>query len=105
MRGATAETEELALSVDLSLTGMRLRRVASKAAEPIIVEDQSVTASGPVIHLEFELPDGGDTLRIAGRLLFERVDGSFRAAGVRFLELGIDDELRIASFVALSTLA
>ena len=99
VRSATDEVVELALAVDLSRSGMRLRRAPDM--KPLL--DDTVQIQGPVVHLEFELPDGGEPLQIAGRLLFERNDGGFRAAGVRFLELGIDDELRIASYVAAST--
>ncbi len=99
VRSATDEAVELALAVDLSRSGMRLRRAPD--TKPLC--EDSAQIEGPVVHLEFELPDGGEALQVAGRLLFERSEGSFRAAGVRFLELGIDDELRIASYVAAST--
>lgn len=99
VRSATDEAVELALAIDLSRSGMRLRRVLdprTHRAEP------APAVEGPMVHLEFELPDGGAPLQVAARLLFERSDGSFRAAGVRFVELGIDDELRIASYIAAS---
>ncbi len=83
-----AEREELALAVDLSETGMRLRRLPG-------------APGAGLIHLEFELPDGGAPIHASGRLLFDGADGSYRMTGVRFI--GLDDlELaRIASYVAV----
>ena len=87
VRSAHRDEEELALALDLSESGMRLRRCegAGEAA---------------VVRLEFELPDGGGPVVAAGRLLFEKRDGSHYAAGVRFVDLGTDDALRIARYVA-----
>ena len=83
---------ELALSVDLSETGMRLRRCARR-------DDR---APAPVfVRLEFELPDGGAPIVAAGRLLFEGEDRApgYRAAGIRFIGLDEEEQARIARFV------
>jgi hypothetical protein len=81
---------ELALSVDLSESGMRLRRCARAEA-----------SSALLVRLEFELPDGGAPIVAAGRLLFEGDDGAtgYRAAGIRFIGLDEDEQARIARFV------
>ena len=85
--------EELALAIDLSETGMRLRRCASPHAY----------TEARVVELEFELPDGGAPIRVEGCFEFEGVDGSYRAAGVRFVALERADEARIARYVASTT--
>jgi c-di-GMP-binding flagellar brake protein YcgR len=87
---ASGVMNELALSVDLSETGMRLRRcVRMESRAPIFV------------RLEFELPDGGEPIVAAGRLLFEDDDGAtgYRAAGIRFIGLDEEEQARIARFV------
>lgn len=83
--------DELALAIDLSSSGMRLRRVATPPRY-----------DAPRVRLEFELPDGQGPLVVQGELLFERSDGSFVASGVRFIELGTEEALRIATYVAQS---
>jgi hypothetical protein len=85
---AEGEREELALAVDLSETGMRLRRLPG-------------TPGGGLIHLEFELPDGGAPIHASGRLLFDGADGSYRMTGVRFIGLDELELARIASYVAV----
>jgi hypothetical protein len=80
---------ELALAVDLSESGMRLRRCAGP--------QQAV-----LVRLEFELPDGQGPIVAAGRLLFEHgeQERGYRASGVRFIGLDDDEQARIARFVA-----
>ena len=85
---AEAVPEELALAVDLSETGMRLRRLPG-------------APGAGLIHLEFELPDGGAPIHASGRLLFDGADGSYRMTGVRFIGLDDDEAARIASYVAV----
>jgi PilZ domain len=86
---ANATREELALAVDLSETGMRLRRVGD-------------APNAGLIHLEFELPDGGAPILASGRLLFDADDGSYRMTGVRFIGLDEEEAARIASYVAVN---
>jgi len=88
---------ELALALDLSRTGMRLRRCAD--AVPIPSATDPTTSSGPMVRIEFELPDGGEPVVARAQLLFAHGDGSFRASGLRFVELALEDELRIARYV------
>ena len=73
--------------MDLSESGMKLRRCAGKAAAPLV-------------RLEFELPDGGSPIVAAGRLLFDHGEGGYRATGVRFIGLCEEEQARIARFVA-----
>ena len=86
-----AGLDELALALDLSSSGMRLRRVPMPPRH-----------DAPRVRLEFELPDGQGPIVVQGELLFERSEGSFMASGVRFVELGTEEALRIASYVAQS---
>jgi len=78
---------ELALSMDLSESGMKLRRCEGHAAAPLV-------------RLEFELPDGGRPIVAAGRLLFDHGEAGYRATGVRFIGLCDEEQARIARFVA-----
>ncbi len=86
---SSTDEEELALAVDLSTSGMRLRRCDAHAA-PV----------APLVRLEFELPDGGAPVVAAGRLLFESREGRYYASGVRFVDLADEDLLRISQYVA-----
>ncbi|MEO6954800.1 MAG: PilZ domain-containing protein [Polyangia bacterium] len=86
-----AGRDELALALDLSSSGMRLRRVATPKRH-----------DAPRVRLEFELPDGQGPIVVQGELLFDRTDGTFVASGVRFVELGTEEALRIATYVAQS---
>lgn len=87
VRSASDGAVELALSLDLSRTGMRLRRAAP------------AETAGPEVRIEFELPDGEGPVVARGQLLCVEGDGSFRASGLRFVDLSLEDELRIARFV------
>jgi hypothetical protein len=82
-----AEREELALAVDLSERGMRLRRLLDAPAQGLV-------------QLEFELPDGGAPILATGRLLGGDAHGSYRMSGVRFIDLDGDEAARIARYVA-----
>jgi hypothetical protein len=91
VRSAPADglSTELALAVDLSESGMRLRRCPG---------DQT----SMLVRLEFELPDGQGPLVAAGRLLFEHgePERGYRAAGVRFIGLAEEEQARISRFVS-----
>jgi hypothetical protein len=84
---ASGLATELALALDLSESGMRLRRCASND-------------HGLLVRLEFELPDGGGPIEAVARLLFEEDDRGYRASGVRFIGLDDEEQARIARFVA-----
>src|SRR5688572_8252393 len=96
---ASSEGVELALAIDLSESGMRLRRCHGVDAD-----------TQPLVRLEFELPDGGPPIVTAGRLLFDHCEGrrageggAFRASGVRFIGLCDEEQARIARFVAMQS--
>jgi hypothetical protein len=96
---AGAQGVELALAIDLSESGMRLRRCHGVDAD-----------TQPLVRLEFELPDGGPPIVAAGRLLFDHCEGrrageggAFRASGVRFIGLCDEEQARIARFVAMQS--
>ena len=79
---------QLSLAQDLGLAGMQLRRVGGRAYLP----------RTPIV-LTFELPDGGDLLRVRGAVTFERADGRYHTTGVRFEGLTAHDRARIARFL------
>ena len=92
VRRAAREVEardELALSVDLSTSGMRLRR---PGGEPLY----------GLVRVEFEIPDGRGPLVATGWLLSDEHDPGqdLRATGIRFVDLDELDAERIAAFVA-----
>jgi len=77
----------LALAQDLGEEGMKLRCLPNP--EP----------TGAPVKLAFELPDGGELLRVEGAVVFERTDGAYRQTGVRFLSLSSQDRSRIAAYL------
>jgi hypothetical protein len=80
-----AETAvELALAQNLGPSGMELKRPAGAALSP----------STPV-SLSFELPDGGELVRVRGEVVFARQAGMFQTSGVRFDGLSETDHARI----------
>ena len=75
---------ELALAQNLGPTGIELKRPAGRAHLP-----------RTPVSLAFELPDGGDVVRVQGAIVFERAAGSYNTTGVRFLQLSALDHARI----------
>ena len=79
---------QLSLAQDLGLAGMQLKRVAGRAYLP----------RTPIV-LTFELPDGGELVRVRGNVTFERAEGRYHTTGVRFAGLSAHDRARIARFL------
>jgi hypothetical protein len=79
----------LALSQDLGVLGMKLRCPHDEPA-PL----------GGAMTLSFELPDGGELLRVRGSVVFARVEGAYQTTGVRFHSLSSRDTRRILEFLA-----
>src|SRR4051812_1323470 len=67
------DVTSLALAQDLGESGIQLRRVAGPVYQPTTP-----------ISLAFELPDGGELIRVRGEVVFERAEGSWHTVGVRF---------------------
>ena len=82
------EETTLALAQDLCEDGMQLRRCADRVYGP-----------STNMSLAFELPDGGDLIRVTGAVVFERADGSWRTTGIRFQAISHADRARIARFL------
>jgi hypothetical protein len=78
----------LALAQDLGESGIQLRQVAG----PTYLPRTTVT-------LAFELPDGGELIRVRGAVVFERADGSWQTMGVRFEAISHGDRQRIARYL------
>jgi hypothetical protein len=89
VRSTVGSETQLALSQNLGEHGMELRRRPGRALQP----------RTPVV-LIFELPDGGDLVKVRGVVSFERFDGSWQATGVRFVAMSERDWQRIKTFVA-----
>ena len=77
---------QLALAQNLGEQGMELRR-PGEATDPVPLE------------LDFELPDGGGLIRVRGTVTFERSDGRYHHAGVRFGALSSADRARIVRYL------
>jgi hypothetical protein len=75
---------ELALAQNLGPAGMELKRPAGQGHRP----------TTPV-SLAFELPDGGDLVRVRGAVVFERPTGMYQTSGVRFDAVSPRDRARI----------
>jgi hypothetical protein len=82
---------QLALTQNVSETGVRLKRVRGRALLP-----------RTPMTVSFELPDGGGVLSVRGAVVFERAEGAYQATGVRFEDLSPLDYARIARFVRRS---
>jgi hypothetical protein len=82
-----AETT-LALAQDLGDGGIQLRSVAG----PVYLPRTPVS-------LSFELPDGGELIRVRGAVVFERAEGSWQTVGVRFEAISLADRQRIARYL------
>jgi hypothetical protein len=83
-----AETA-VALAQDLGLEGMQLKRVRGRAYLP----------RTPIL-LTFELPDGGELVRVRGAVASERAEGAYQRTGVRFERVRPLDRVRIARWLA-----
>jgi hypothetical protein len=77
---------QLALAQDVATTGMRLKCVPGEAPRT-------------TVSMSFELPDGGELVRVRGAVVFERADGSYQMAGVRFEDLSPLDHARIVRYI------
>jgi hypothetical protein len=86
VRERIGDRTQLALAQNLGEQGMELRRPAA-ISDPVPLE------------LDFELPDGGGLIRVRGTVTFERSDGQYQHAGVRFGALSAGDRARIARFL------
>jgi len=76
---------QLALAQNLGPTGIELKRPPGRAYLP-----------RTPVSLTFELPDGGDLVRVQGAVVFERaIGGGYQTTGVRFLQLTPLDHARI----------
>lgn len=78
----------LALAQDLGESGIQLRRVAGATHLPLTD-----------VTLSFELPDGGELIRVRGAVVFERAEGSWATMGVRFESISHADRQRIARYL------
>ncbi|HEY2744098.1 MAG TPA: PilZ domain-containing protein [Polyangia bacterium] len=76
---------QLALAQNLGPTGIELKRPAGRAYMP-----------RTPVTLAFELPDGGDVVRVQGAIVFERAaSNGYQTTGVRFLAMTPLDHARI----------
>src|SRR5262249_5719176 len=76
---------QLALAQNLGPTGIELKRPAGRAYMP-----------RTPVTLAFELPDGGDVVRVQGAIVFERASTpGYQTTGVRFLAMTPLDHARI----------
>lgn len=89
VRQLVGSETQLALSQNLGERGMELRRRPGRAYLP----------RTPML-LVFELPDGGDLIKVRAMVSFERFDGAWQATGVRFVAMSERDWQRIKAFVA-----
>jgi hypothetical protein len=77
---------QLALAQDVAPTGIRLKCVPGAAPRT-------------TVSMSFELPDGGDLVRVRGAVVFERAEGSYQMTGVRFEDLSPLDHARIVRYI------
>ncbi len=84
VRHKVGEEVQLALAQNLGPTGIELKRPPGRAYLP-----------RTPVSLAFELPDGGDVVRVQGAIVFERAAGGYQTTGVRFLALSPLDHARI----------
>ena len=93
VRSMVGSETQLALAQNLGEHGMELRRRPGRPYQP----------RTPLV-LVFELPDGGDLIKVRGVVSFERFDGAWQATGVRFVAMSEHDWQRIKAFVAPAAL-
>ena len=79
---------QLALAQDVGPTGIKLKRVAGRTYLP-----------RTPVAMAFELPDGGELVRVRGAVVFERAEGAYQSTGVRFEDLSPLDHARIVRFI------
>ena len=80
--------DSLALAHNLGEHGIGLSRRA----------DSPISPADP-IELTFELPDGGELLRLRGRVVFESPEGGYHRLGVRFFGVSERARARIRRYV------
>lgn len=93
MRQRVGAEIHLALAQNLGETGMELRRIADGGGLLTIASGRAP------MTLAFELPDGGELVRVRGAVVFERACGRFQSMGVRFEAISREDRARIARFL------
>ncbi len=79
---------QLALAQDVGAHGIRLKRVAGPEYLP-----------RTTVAMAFELPDGGELVRVRGAVVFERAEGGYQSTGIRFEDLSPLDHARILRFI------
>jgi RNase P/RNase MRP subunit p29 len=79
---------QLAQAEDVGENGMKLKRVAGRTYLP-----------RTPVTMAFELPDGGELVRVRGAVVFERAEGNYQSTGVRFEDLSPLDHARIVRFI------
>ncbi len=79
----------LAQASNIGTDGMTLRFPGDSAPVP----------RAPVA-LVFELPDGNELIQVRAEVVFDRIEGAYRTAGMRFHGLDPGDARRIERFVA-----
>jgi len=84
VRHETGAEVQLALAQNIGPTGMELKRPGGGDCRP-----------ATPVSLAFELPDGGDLVRVQGAVVFERAAGPYQTSGVRFDALSPLDHARI----------
>jgi hypothetical protein len=92
VRQCVGDETQLALAQNLGERGMELRRRPGHAYLP----------RTPML-LAFELPDGGELVRVRASVTYERFDGSWQQTGVRFESISLSDRQRIARWLASRT--
>jgi hypothetical protein len=88
VRQEVGDETQLALAQNLGERGMELRRRPGRAYQP-----------RTLMLLVFELPDGGELVRVRACVSYERCDGEWQATGVRFLAASEEDWRRIRDYV------
>ena len=78
---------QLGQAEDICPTGMTVRRPKDVALSP-----------GTGLLLTFALPGAGAMLRLSALVVSDRLDGSFRRTGLRFVALAADQQQQIAGF-------
>jgi hypothetical protein len=87
---------QLAQAANIGRLGMTLR-YAPIAGRPPCPPRAKVT-------LAFQLPGGDEVIRVRGEVVFDRPEGSYRCAGVRFAAVRARHACEIARFVERETL-
>jgi hypothetical protein len=77
---------QLSLAQDVATTGIRLKQVPGRTLR--LCEQ---------VSMAFELPDGGELVRVQGAVVFQRADDQM--TGVRFEDLSPLDHARIVRYI------